>query len=46
MVKHEIFEIKFSNSKNEIFEIFLGKIVRGLKFEKIQNKHGKPTFQK
>ncbi len=38
-VKHEIFEIKFSNSKNEIFEKLLGKIVRGLKFSKIQNQH-------
>ena len=35
LVKHEIIELKFSNSNNEIFEIFLWKIVRGMKFSKI-----------
>ena len=35
MVKHEIIELKFSNSNNEIFEIFLWKIVGGMKFSKM-----------
>ena len=38
MVKHEIIEMKFSNSDIEIFEIFLQKIVTPMKFLKKQRR--------
>ena len=35
LVKHAIFEMKFSNFSNEIFENILRKIVRQVKFSKL-----------